>query len=432
MQTAEAECFRILERELSGLQFRRRAPRTPAHQSRHPEPSELFAAALHQDARRPQGLSPEETYAGRSNLLYVVPGARAARCGPIRGAQRPRGCRRALFPAAGQRRNRVHGRGACDDKGPAVSIVAALKVLSEVMADAGLKWNRNVVAMLVVEEETGGNGSLSLAIDRDLKKLYDSIMVCECTGLKFHPANRGAVWYRADLQTPARRLALRDVRLRQRGDGEGGRGHSRREPARALSPTAGPDLPRHHRPLRRASQPDLRRSQFHHPVRPPARRAQPKLLVRDCLEAGLAGYIGLYGDKTKVTDPATGKPMVARHYDLRREGKGFRSDCARRDRPHGRHPRTRRRHHQDGPPGPQPGRFQGTAGSQRWRSLGAASHLGGQAIAGATPLVLEGGQGFVPTHDINEVMERLRAGRPARRRRTICAGSAGRSAARTS
>ena len=45
----------------------------------------------------------------------------------------------------------VFGRGACDDKGPAVSMVAALKVLSEVMPEAGLKWNRNVVAMLVVE-----------------------------------------------------------------------------------------------------------------------------------------------------------------------------------------------------------------------------------------------------------------------------------------
>ncbi len=37
--------------------------------------------------------------------------------------------------------------------------------------------------MLVVEEETGGNGSLSLAIDRELKRLYDSILVCECAGL---------------------------------------------------------------------------------------------------------------------------------------------------------------------------------------------------------------------------------------------------------
>ncbi len=160
----------------------------------------------------------------------------------------------------------IYGRGACDDKGPAVSIVAALKVLAEVMPQAGLKWNRNVVAMLVVEEETGGNGSLSLAIDRDLKQLYDSILVCECTGLKFYPANRGAVWYRAELKAPDGRFRLRDVRLYQRGDGEGRRRHSRREPSPALPPATGPDLPRHHRPLRRASQPHLRRSEFRGPL----------------------------------------------------------------------------------------------------------------------------------------------------------------------
>src|ERR1700722_11141774 len=46
-------------------------------------------------------------------------------------------------------------------------------------------------------------------------------------------------------------------------------------------------------------------------------------LERDCLDSGLAAYAGLYGDKTKVIDPATGKPMVARHYDLRRDQNGF-------------------------------------------------------------------------------------------------------------
>ena len=100
------------------------------------------------------------------------------------------------------RRGVVHGRGACDDKGPVVSIVAALKVLSDVMPAAGLRWNRNLVAMFVVEEETGGNGSLSLAIRPGLEMLYDSVLVSECTGLRVHPANRGAVWYRAELRPP--------------------------------------------------------------------------------------------------------------------------------------------------------------------------------------------------------------------------------------
>src|ERR1039458_5135858 len=201
MQTAEDSCFRILERELGSLRFTgarlERRPVNPAIQA-HPNYSLLHFTKTSQ---RPQGLSSEETYAGRSNLLYVVPGAGSGGTGQSVAVNAHLDVVAPYFPPR-VKGGTVFGRGACDDKGPAVSIVAALKVLSQVMPKAGLKWNRNVVAMLVVEEETGGNGSLSLAIDRDLKKLYDSIVVCECTDLKFYPANRGAVWYRADLKAP--------------------------------------------------------------------------------------------------------------------------------------------------------------------------------------------------------------------------------------
>ena len=49
--------------------------------------------------------------------------------------------------------------------------------------------------MFVVEEESGGNGSLDLAVDKELKKRYDSVLVMECAGNKVYPANRGAVWF---------------------------------------------------------------------------------------------------------------------------------------------------------------------------------------------------------------------------------------------
>src|ERR1035441_3070161 len=205
MQAAEDGCIRIMERELSGLSFSgarlERRPVNPAIQA-HPNYSLLHFTRT---PERPQGLSPEETYAKRSNLVCVVPGASGRQTGQSVAVNAHLDVVAPYFPPR-VKGGTVLGRGACDDKGPAVSIVAALKVLSEVMPkaeiEAGLKWNRNVVAMLVVEEETGGNGSLSLAIDRDLKKLYDSIVVCECTDLKFYPANRGAVWYRADLKAP--------------------------------------------------------------------------------------------------------------------------------------------------------------------------------------------------------------------------------------
>jgi acetylornithine deacetylase/succinyl-diaminopimelate desuccinylase-like protein len=127
-------------------------------------------------------------------------------------------------------------------------------------------------------------------------------------------------------------------------------------------------------------------------------------LLRDCLEAGLASYVGLYGDKTKVMDPATGKPMVARHYELRRIDTGFELEV------YG---------------------AAGHMGSVRERdgAITKAAHLVRSLVYSKTaleragglmrlalgvdsptvsngPLIMEGGQGFVPTHRIEEVMKR--------------------------
>jgi acetylornithine deacetylase/succinyl-diaminopimelate desuccinylase-like protein len=146
---------------------------------------------------------------------------------------------------------------------------------------------------------------------------------------------------------------------------------------------------------------------------PPGERAE--LLVRDCLEAGLAGYVGLYGDKTKVTDPATDKPMVARHYDFRREGDGFRVDI------HGAAGHMGAIRERDGAITKMAhlvrslvaskAKLEASAGRRVCFELAAqpeaARHLP-LATRHSSPLVLEGGQGFVPTHGIEEVMKRLR------------------------
>ena len=331
----------------------RRAPRTPAHQSRHPGASELLPAAFHQDPGAAAG-----PLAGRNLRRPFQPALRRPRRASAARPGNPWPLNAHIdvvapyFPPR-VKGGTVYGRGACDDKGPAVSIVAALKVLSEVMPKAGLKWNRNVVAMLVVEEETGGNGSLSLALDRDLKKLYDSILVCECTDLKFYPANRGAVWYRADLKAPPE-VSLFEmfafVNEEMEKEGAAIRAESRHPlfPQRPVQTCHGIIGPFGEHPSRICGEVSFT-IQFD---RPPGKPTE--LLVRDCLEAGLASYIGLYGDKTKVTDPATGKPIVARHYDFRRAGRWLPGRGPRRDRSHGRHSRPRRRHHQNGPPGPQP------------------------------------------------------------------------------
>ncbi|HWW00178.1 MAG TPA: M20/M25/M40 family metallo-hydrolase [Candidatus Acidoferrum sp.] len=402
MRTAEDACFQALGRELATLSFPatrlERRPINPAIQN-HPHFSLLHFTKT---AERPGGLSAEETYAGRSNLVYIAPG----------GNERTGGTSVALnahidvvapwFPPR-VRRGTVYGRGACDDKGPVVSIIGALKALSEVMAEAGLRLNRDMVAMFVVEEETGGNGSLSLAMDRGLKSFFDCVVVGECTGLKLHPANRGAVWYRAELKPPAgvspfEMFAFVNQELEAEGAALRAESFHPLFPQRPVQTCHGILGRFGEHPSRICGEVNF----TVHCPQPPTEALER--LVRDCLEAGLAGYIGAYGDKTKVIEPASRKPLVARHYDLHCTAAGFQVNV------HGATGHMGAIRERDGAI---------TKLAHFVRSLVRSkarleAFSGGPvsfALDGATPgdtLLLEGGQGFVPTHGIEEVMARLR------------------------
>lgn len=405
MRKAEGECFRILERELakftfSGARLERRAI-NPAIQS-HPNYSLLHFTKT---AERPTGLSAEETYADRSNLLYIAPGEHRTNAGASVALNAHLDVVAPYFPpkVGG---DVIYGRGACDDKGPVVSIVAALKVLAETLARSKKQLGGNIVTMFVVEEETGGNGSLSLATDRDLKRLYDLVLVAECTGLKVYPANRGAVWYKAQLKAPAGVSPLEMAAFvveELENEGRAIRAESRHPlfPQRPVQTCHGILGKFGEHPSRICGHIRFR-IQFEHKPDKSARA-----LFQDVLEAGLADYIGLYGDKTKVTDAATGKAVVDRHYHLRNAGQEFTVDVF---------------------------GAAGHMGSIRERdgAITKAAHLIRglvrsrqklQASAGRmridlnepasdacdVPLVLEGGQGFVPTHRIEDIMRRLGA-----------------------
>jgi len=401
MREAEDGCFRILERELSGINFagariERRAV-NPAIKS-HPNYSLLHFTKTPQ---RPEGLTPEETYAGRGNLLYIIPGAGGA-SGQSVAVNSHVDVVAPYFPPHAEGML-VHGRGSADDKGPTICAVATLKVLSEVMAKAGLKWNKNVVVMAVVEEETGGNGSLSLALDRELKKLYDSMIVLEITNLKLHPANRGAVWYRADLKKVVGASLFETaafVNEEMEKEGAAIRAESRHDlfPQRPVQTCHGIIGSFGEHPSRICGEVSFT-IQFDST---PGKKME--LLVRDCLDSGLAAYTGLYGDKNKVIETATGKPMVPVHYDFVQEGNGFRVTV------HGATGHMGAIRERDGAI---------TKMSHLVRSL-AQSRLRIEAVAGqrmrlelggqpyGDTLVLEGGQGFVPTHDIRDIMDRMR------------------------
>jgi len=82
------------------------------------------------------------------------------------------------------------GRGAVDCKGQIGAIFLSCKLLDEF----DLELQGDLSAQVVIEEEIGGNGTLSL-----IREGYsaDGVVVLEGTDLTVCPANRGAVWFRA-------------------------------------------------------------------------------------------------------------------------------------------------------------------------------------------------------------------------------------------
>ena len=136
--------------------------------------------------------SVEEVYRGRSNLLFEVDREPS-----------PEGINTAVnahidtvpphIPPS-RSGDLLFGRGTADDKGNVAAIIGALQVLAELERRGFVRLKNKLTAMFVIDEETGGNGSLALAVDRELKARYDSILVLECTGNRLHPANRGAVF----------------------------------------------------------------------------------------------------------------------------------------------------------------------------------------------------------------------------------------------
>jgi acetylornithine deacetylase len=84
----------------------------------------------------------------------------------------------------------LFGRGACDDKGQ----IAAIYLLLAALKKSGLRPLKTLQIHIVVEEEIGGNGTLSM-MQEDLHASLAVIM--EPTDLKILTASRGALWFRA-------------------------------------------------------------------------------------------------------------------------------------------------------------------------------------------------------------------------------------------
>ena len=347
----------------------------------------------------PAGLSAADTYRGRSNLVVRLPGqgkgtlAFNAHVDVVAPFIPPR-------LEAGV----LYGRGACDDKGQCAIMIAALYFLEHARYAGGFIPPADLLFEFAIDEEPGGNGSLSLALDR--RFAFDAMVVLEATNLAVHPGNRGAVWYRLVLNgsaAPQLDLVGLAAALALALEEEG---------ARIKSESAHPLFP--HRPV-----------QTCHGIlgpwgkHPSAVNDHVELGLRFLEDPGLArvqavvdeavrAYCAAYGDKTKEADPATGKPKVDHHYDL--DGQA----CHYALTVHGKAGHMGATLQCDNAI---------TKSAYILRAIEQAKGLAvdhfaldfhGAKLAGET-LVLEGGQGFLPTHSLREVTERMRqaAGRAA-------------------
>lgn len=205
----------------------------------------------------------------------------------------------------------IIGRGASDDKGCCVTIIGALMLLKEIEQELGISVPCPIVSMFVTDEESGGNGSLSVALDSQLAKKYETIIVCESTEGKLYPANRGALWFKIDILdgNPVDQLALMFHIVR----GLEKAGKALRENSdHPLFPT---------KPVQTCE--GILGGYGEHPARTcnlVTLEIKKHLIGRieliDSIGRGLSNYISTYSDRTKSINPSTNKPKILSHYSL--------------------------------------------------------------------------------------------------------------------
>ncbi|SEM81252.1 4-acetamidobutyryl-CoA deacetylase [Mesobacillus persicus] len=97
-------------------------------------------------------------------------------------------------PFSGKIENgRLYGRGSTDMKGGTVSLLLAL----EAIIKSGVTLKGDVIFQSVIEEESGGAGTLSTVL-RGYKA--DGAIIPEPTNLKFFPKQQGSMWFRIKIR----------------------------------------------------------------------------------------------------------------------------------------------------------------------------------------------------------------------------------------
>ena len=398
IRESEIKAFGIIERELRNIDddiVIKRIPINEAIES-HPYFTQPHYTKIPDN---PQGLSVKETYSGRYNLVAIVQGRNEHESGHkiIYNSHIDTVAPFIEFRREG---DLIYGRGACDAKGQVALMLSHIKLLKEL----GEPINQDRVYQFVIDEEPGGNGSLSLAIDQSFKDAKD-IIVFEITSNKAHPANRGALWYEIELDgstddrqppTPfvkGDRINVAEMQayvvLALESEGRS----IKSESDHPLFPT---------RPVQTCQ--GILGSYGEHPsavndevgfkISVDGLSSQQ---LRQIIDESVRAYCDDYGDKTEEIDAATGRSKVEKHYNLSEQyeleifGKGGHMgailEC-------------------------DDAITKGAYIIKAFKDFERENPDVKITVAmgkdsDSRKLIIEGGQGFIPTHTIEEVQERL-------------------------
>jgi len=176
---------------------------------------------------------PEISFKNRPNLVVKIPGTgdgKSVIFNSHNDVVPAKGWEKAYKPEI--KGDKIIGRGVCDDKhGAVLQYMMALFLKENNLEPVG-----DIIFEIVIDEEVGGNGTLSL-----LRQGYcaDGVIVLEFSNLNINAGARGALWFRAEFKGKSAHMSqihlgisaidramhfvelMKDYQKRLRKDGEG-------------------------------------------------------------------------------------------------------------------------------------------------------------------------------------------------------------------
>ena len=206
----------------------------------------------------------------------------------------------------------VFGRGTCDDKGNVIVMIGILKILDELMKKFGVIPGNELTFMFVIDEETGGNGSLSLALNTDFSSRFAGLIVLECCGNQAFPANRGALWYKIDLpkdrlKNPVRTSGEIILALEEEGRSIFEESDHPMFPDRPVQTCHGMLGPWGEHPSRICGYVEFL-----------ILTEKDSIIIESIVQSAIEKYVAVYGDKT--VSVGNEPPVVLKHFELNKTG----------------------------------------------------------------------------------------------------------------